>query len=880
MKPHLLRPVFWSLCLPVGLFALSACRDSAPRLPEKMPLHSDWTFRQADTGQWLPAKVPGTVHHDLLRHGLIPDPFVGTNEDSVQWVEKKDWEYRCSFALDEKRLARQGQELVFEGLDTYADIYLNDTILGSADNMFRTWRFPVKDRLRLGENSLRVVFRSPIEAVDSAWKALGYELPGGVRTMARKAAFHYGWDWGPRLVTSGIWRSVHLESWDAARLSDWHVQFHEVGKDTAFLTAHAVVRSFDGDRKVKLKLWRDAFFDGKIWTDGEDQLLGETEATLREGDNRISVNGNIASPQLWWCSGLGAPNLYRLRLEVLDEYPRQIDISEKSIGLRKIELVHDEDEHGKSFYFRLNGLPVFAKGANYIPRHSLQSGTTEEDCERLLQDAAAVNMNMLRVWGGGIYEEDYFYRRCDEMGLLVWQDFMFACAMYPGEGPFLENVRQEASDNVRRLRDHPCIALWCGNNENSEAWHNWGWRDPLTPPQVEKVWADYQKLHYEVLRPVVEEHGGGVRFWESSPLYGRAEQRSFTHGDAHYWGVWHDGEPFETYAQRVPRFMSEFGFQSFPDLHTIASYADSAERSLTSPVMMAHQKHPRGNQLIRSYMEKYYQPAKDFSGFVYLSQMLQAEGICAGIEAHRRSRPYCMGTLYWQLNDCWPVASWSGRDFYGRWKALHYRLKDAFSPTLLSAVQENGRLRLFGIQDPLADLSATLTVEAMDFHGKIIFSEKKEVALPAASSSVVWERPLAEMGIGESEKRRTFVRFRLTNAAGNELSVRFFYWEKTKLLQLPVQECTAEVLPAENGLFPVKINARSLQRGVALQAEVPGRWSDNFFEMAPGETRTVYFTPEKNIAQLTVPRIRTLNGETLVSHPRCGNCGADGRLRR
>jgi beta-mannosidase len=477
---------------------------------------------------------------------------------------------------------------------------------------------------------------------------------------------------------------------------------------------------------------------------------------------------------------------------------------------------------------------------------------------------------MLRVWGGGIYEDDYFYRRCDELGLMVWQDFMFACAMYPGDEHFLENVRQEALDNVERLRNHPCLALWCGNNENSEAWHHWGWQAPFTPAQREKVWEDYQKLHYEVLKPVVEAHSGGLRFWESSPLYGRAEARSFTHGDAHYWGVWHDGEPFETYAQKVPRFMSEFGFQSFPDPHTIAAFADSSTRTLLSPVMLAHQKHPRGNQLIQRYMDAYLPPAEDFAGFAYRSQLLQAEGICAGIEAHRRARPYCMGTLYWQLNDCWPVASWSGRDFYGRWKALHHRLRDAFAPTLLSATVEKDRLRLHAVHDTLAEEAATLSVEGMDFEGNLFFSEKISVVLQAASAAVVWERPLAEMGVARADQKRTFVRFRLLDAQGRELASRLFFWEKAKFLQLPLQQCMVSVQPAANGAFPVTIGAATLQKGVALEAAVPGRWSDNYFDLAPGESRTLLFTPETPIGYLQQPKLRTLNPEPKGNRPAFG----------
>lgn len=847
-------------CLLLCMALLPACHENA-RLsgPQRRYLHDNWSFRQMGRDDWAPANVPGNVHDDLMRQNRLPDPFFRANEDSVQWVEKADWEYRCTFVVSEKQMAQAGQALVFEGLDTYAEVFLNEQAVAQTDNMFRTWRLPVRGILRPGENQLRIVFRSPLAAADSAWRALGYELPGSIRVMTRKAAFHYGWDWGPRLVTSGVWRPVYLETWDEARIARWHVQQHTPAPDTAYLTAHAEVESFAPDARVTLKLWQDAFFDGEKWTENPPLLLGETDATLQTGKNQVSVNGNIAAPKRWWCQGLGPSNLYRLRLEVAKGGGRLLDDSSKAIGLRQVEVVHEADAQGKSFYFKLNGVPVFAKGANYIPQHSLQSRVAHAHYDALLADAVAANMNMLRVWGGGIYEDDYFYQRCDQLGLLVWQDFMFACAMYPGDTAFLENVRQEATDNVRRLRDHPCIALWCGNNENAEAWHHWGWQQPFNEAQKRRIWDDYQALHYAVLKPVVDAHSGGLRFWESSPLYGRAEGRSLAHGDSHYWGVWHDGEPFETYAQKIPRFMSEFGFQSFPDWRTIEAFTDSSDRELLSPVMMVHQKHPRGNPLIKKYMDLYYHPAKDFPAFAYLSQMLQAEGICFGIEAHRRARPYCMGSLYWQLNDCWPVASWSGRDFYGRWKALHYRLREAFAPVLLSPVLAGDTLRVVGLNDTLSERPGVLDVAVLDFLGKTFFSEKKDVVLTPASAANLWEKPLAALGLAKKDRQKVFVRFRLTAPNGQLLSERLFFLDKAKNLALPAPIYRIEQAPATDGSYRVTVRAETLVRGLALYAAVPGRWSNNYLDLAPGQTVTLAFTPDMPAAALAPPTATSLN---------------------
>ncbi|UUZ86276.1 hypothetical protein LJK88_24420 [Paenibacillus sp. P26] len=416
---------------------------------------------------------------------------------------------------------------------------------------------------------------------------------------------------------------------------------------------------------------------------------------LAQGMNRVELEVRVEQPKLWWCRGLGNPYLYTFQAQPLD---RDRIVAEKSVrtGLRSMKLVRQQDVEGTSFYIELNGLPVFAKGANHIPNDSFITEVTYERYKHEVGAAVESNMNMLRVWGGGIYEQDAFYELCDEYGSLVWQDFMFACSMYPGDEAFLANVRAEAEENVKRLRNHPCIALWCGNNEIDTAWSHydeqagWGWKQQYTADLRERIWADYEAVFHRILPEAVEEYAPGTAYWPSSPMTGLTGDRtqhahsSTTSGDIHYWGVWHAVEPFEKYNVHIGRFMSEYGFQSFPEYRSVRAYAEEKDLALESEVMLAHQKNGRGNQLIKQYMDMYLPGPKDFPSFLYLSQVLQAEAMKTAIEAHRRRKPFCMGSLYWQMNDCWPVASWAGMDYYGRWKALQYYAKRSFSDILLS----------------------------------------------------------------------------------------------------------------------------------------------------------------------------------------------------
>jgi beta-mannosidase len=803
-----------------------------------------WSLRAvngpAGFGDWLPAEVPGCVHTDLLRAGKIPDPFYGTNEKALQWIEHTDWEYRSTFAADAALLRRERIEIVFQGLDTFADVSVNGVRVLSADNMFRSWRADIKPRVVAGTNTVLVHFRSPIAATKPAYDRLGYTLPAVndqapemVSMFARKAPYHYGWDWGPRFVTSGIWRPATIEAWDVARLDEVQVYQRALDDARARLEVAAVVTAAHaGHARVTVGL-------------PGGPALGTADKVLVHGRNEVRLEVVIDKPERWWPNGLGAQKLYTLETSLaVDGVTR--GRRQTRIGLRTLEVVNRHDAGGKTFTVVVNGAPVFMKGANWIPADSFVTRVTEEKYRSLLQAAASANMNMVRVWGGGIYEDERFYALCDELGLLVWQDFMFACSMYPGDAPFVENVRQEAIENVRRLRNHPSLALWAGNNEVEAAWQQWGWpaRFHLGKAAQATIWNDYKRVFHEVLPRVVAAEDPGRFYTRSTPSANEdgVAPGKMGWGDMHYWGVWHAEAPYEAYAGNVSRFMSEYGFQSFPTLPSVARYAPPSEWRIDSPVMLSHQRHPRGNALVRTYMDRDFRAPKDFGAFLYLSQVSQANVIQFGAEAHRRRMPYNMGSLYWQLDDCWPVASWSSIDHDGTWKALQYAARRFFAPVLVSPVDDNGTLRVFVVSDRRTDLPAHLTLRLVDLDGGgDRWRFERDVTVRALASEPQFSAGRRDILKGVDASHVVLVA-ELT-AGGGLLSRNLFYFQKARDLALPSPELAVAVAPHRIGAT-VKVTARRFARAVWLSTpDGDGAFSDNFFDLLPGETATVEWTP-------------------------------------
>ncbi len=799
-----------------------------------LQLTSDWKFKSMDkSGQFLPAKVPGTIHTDLFENGLIPHPFVGNNELELQWISDERWQYVLEFELTKKQLKNQNIDLVFEGLDTYAAIYLNREKIDVTDNAFRTWKYDVKKLLKK-KNQLVISFLPTNIYEEEAKSKIPYKLPEGNRIFTRKAQFQYGWDWGPKYNTMGIWRPVYLEFWNDGKLNDVYVKQTKLSENIAVLSVD-----------LELKNSKKGILKAEIYLN--DELKVEKELGLNSEIENLSIPITIKDPKLWWTHNLGDPYLYEFKVQIRDLKGKLLDEKIVKKGIRTIELVTKKDEFGESFYFKINGEPVFMKGANYIPQSSFQSWVSDEHYEKLLSDVVESNMNMLRVWGGGIYEDDYFYELCDEKGILVWQDFMFACAMYPGDEAFLDNVKQEAIDNVKRLRNHSSIALWCGNNESSEGWHRWGWQDGRSEAEKAEIWGNYQKLFNGILPEIVKELTD-LPYWETSPKFGRGDKRYISEGDAHDWWIWHDGHPFENLEEKTPRFMSEFGFQSFPSLEVIKFINGGDSTSISSEEFKNHQKHSRGFDIIRTYMERDFPVPTNEEDYVYVSQLVQAYGISKGIEAQRRNKPYTMGSLYWQLNDVWPAVSWSGIDAFGNWKPLQHYVKKRFDDVVTSVVYKDGTLDIYVINDLITEYNTEVDVRIINFEGKVLRNEILKFYLKPNESKVVGSLDLNEF---KGMENQILI---LTNI--NQKYGGTHYLVKPKDLDLKKTPVNFNVLDS-NKSKSLYISSTSLLKDVSIHTKSNG--SFYFEEIIPDHSVFIPITIDYENFNLEEIEIKSLN---------------------
>ncbi len=804
-----------------------------------LPLQANWEFSQGGTGKWLAAEVPGTVHQDLIRHQQLPNPFWGTNEKKIQWVEEKDWEYRTQFQLTAGQLAHDAVQLVFEGLDTYADVYLNGSLILRSDNMFVGHVVDVKPVLRAGDNRLHIYFHSPIRQTLPQWESTGFNYPADndhhekkLSIYTRKAPYSYGWDWGIRMVTSGIWRPVSLRMFNTATIDDVHHQQLSLTDEKASVVNTLQINNVSGEFK-QTELVVRYLLDGKV-------AAGDTKSlTLMPGGNKVDIPLEILKPQRWMPRGWGKPVLYQQEV-VLRQNGKDVAVYRQKIGLRTVRLVNEEDQWGQSFYFEVNGIPIYAKGANYIPSDAMLPSVTPERYRLLFENITRANMNMIRVWGGGAYEDNLFYELADENGILVWQDFMFGCTTYPHDPTFMKRVEQEVAYNITRLRNHASLAMWCGNNEILEGMHHWGWEKRYTKQVYDEMFVGYDHLFRDLLPNAVATYDPGRSYIHGSPLtsnWGRPE--SWSRGDSHNWGVWYGRKPFESFDTDLGRFMSEFGFQSFPEMKTIASFADSADYAIESEVMNAHQKSSIGNSLIKTYMERDYILPEKFEDFVYVGSVLHGRGMRYGFEAQRRNRPYCMGTLYWQLNDSWPVVSWSSIDYYNNWKALHYHTSKAFAPVLISPMQRNDSLRIYLVNDLLEEKTAlTLELQWTSFTGKKIKSVRLPVTMTANSSTVVYEAAMKSLLTAE-QRRESYLVMRLVDAKGKVLAGDVYFFNKTKDLNLP-QPSVRISLKEVKGTYELTLKSAKLAKDVFVEIPVHGaQFTDNFFDLLPGETKKI-----------------------------------------
>lgn len=798
-------------------------------------LSGEWRLASADGQHDAPITLPGDVHSALKAAGIIPDPYFGRNEEAVQWVAERDWMIERSVFLES---AEGRWYLDVDYLDTVAVVFVNDIPVLSADNCFRRYRPDVSQALQPGENRIRILFHSSIAAGAERQARQPFFVPYSTANspiangnMLRKPQCHFGWDWNIAIAPLGLYGTIALRKLDPARIE--HLETEQVHHD-------------DGSVDLHVRLTLHAFEPSVVPVHFEfDAQRERLDCGIAAGQTVISHVFTVEKPRLWWPAGSGEQALYTLSAEIPGE------TLTRQIGLRTVTLITDPDEAGARFAFRVNGRELFCRGANWIPADALFSRTSQARTGDLLRSAAAAHMNMIRVWGGGFYEADWFYDLCDELGLMVWQDFMFACNLYPCSEDFLANVAQEVDYQVRRLSSHPSIALWCGDNELVGA---------LTWFQESRDNRDRYLVAYDRLNRVIEQgvrkaHPQGI-WWPSSPASGYLDYGDAWHadgsGDMHYWSVWHENKSFANYLTVKPRFCSEFGFQSYTSMPVIETFAEKDDLNIASPVIELHQKNAGGNERIAATMFRYFRFPKDFANFVYLSQIQQGLAIKTAVDYWRSLKPHCMGTLYWQLNDTWPVASWSSLDYGGGWKALHYMARRFFQPVNVVAIpSEDGSSIALSMVNDTPD---TVTLEAELF---ALTLSGRRLPLKTVTGSASADRAIALVEVAQADIPADALlgwRFAAANGTAGEghLSVLPY-----KALELEPPGLALNVRPLPDGTYEVSVTAAGLALFVVIEADRPGRCSDNAFDLAGGETRRIIFTPADGAGSGAVPQFRT-----------------------
>ncbi len=786
-----------------------------------------------DENPALPCTLPGDIHSTLLKADIIADPYWGTNELDMQWVGKLDWILSRSFTVTEEQLHDTRPILTLSMADTIITIAVNDTVIGTTYNQFRRWRFDLTDHLKVGENRIALHFTSAEAYAKAEAAKLPYPIPYSVypvyakhRNLIRKTQCHFGWDWGPCILAMGVYEPITLDFVNEGLIESVHIETRPTEDDRWTVTA-AVRYNAVSDQSLNVRL--------EIAS-----TVQEGKVSVERGQNLLTFRLTVTGVQRWWPAGHGKAVLYPLTVTIGEQ------TATRRIGFRTLEVKTIEDaEGGRSMTFSVNGVDIFAKGANWIPFDAFPSRLTDDRYEQLLQAAVDANMNMLRVWGGGMYEKEVFYDLCDEKGLLIWQDCMFSCSMYPATPEFLENVEAEIRHQVERLAHHASLALWCGNNEDLGAitWYE------ESRANRDRYVIDYDRLNEGVVGRVIQEQDPNRTWWPSSPSAGVGDfSDNWTcdkRGDMHFWSVWHDGSPFEEYYTITPRFVSEFGFQSFPSLSTVKSYADEEEHNLTSVVMEHHQKNPRGNSIIIENFTRYYRFPSSFSQMLYLSQVQQAKAMRMAIEYWRTTMPHCMGTLYWQLNDNWPVASWSSIDYTGKWKLLHYAAKHFYSPALPIAYQkEEGIVEVYVVNDgPKAVKDAKLSVKLATYDGKKLGKQEYRQDFDRYSSTHLCTIDLNKKK--KLEKENTFIYLKLKS---DDLYIEnSLMLAKPKESRLQDPQIKVEVAAAPGG-FSVTLSCLKAAFQVALDAEaLKGTFSDNLFDIRPTAQKVVSFKAKEKI---------------------------------
>ncbi|EFM12517.1 glycoside hydrolase family 2 immunoglobulin domain protein beta-sandwich [Paenibacillus curdlanolyticus YK9] len=813
-----------------------------------LDLCGPWQMRKLGEQKWIQATVPGSVYFDLLNAGRMEDPYYRANDLEAIELSEFDYEYRRTFELGEAIVSQDRVLLRFEGLDTLTEIELNGKAIAHTDNMHRTYEFDVKGLVQSGANELRVLFRSPLAFIREKQQANPIWGANGVEGFPhlRKAHYMFGWDWGPALPDMGIWRAVSIVGMSEARLDEVYVtQQHE--EDLVQLDVRIGLDNWSGDLlTVELALHAP----------NGDTLVERTMMASAVEHVPLTVH----YPEIWWPNGFGEQPLYAFEVVVKDGSGTELDRKDLRIGLRTITVTQQADQWGRSFSFCVNGYDIFAMGGNYIPEDNMIARGSRERTERLIQDCVAANFNCIRVWGGGYYADDHFYDLCDEYGLIVWQDLMYACAVYDFTDEFRANITEETIQNMKRIRHHASLGMWCGNNEMEWAWVDWDLNQSL------KLKADYIKQFEVVLPEIAKQVDPNTFYWLASPSsMGSFDQpNSENYGDMHDWSIWHGRKPFTDFRNRYPRFMSEFGLQSFPSMKTIDTFALPEDRNIFSYVMEDHQKHPDGLAPMVHYISQYFKLPSGFEQFPYVSQLIQAEGVRYGVEHWRRNRGRCMGATYWQLNDSWPVASWASIDYYGRWKALHYAAKRFFAPVLVSAFEEGAAAELHVSNEQLGSVDGTLAWSLRDRQSAIVASGEVKVNAKALSSASIVSLDLTAYLDTLEKKRSHYLAYALI-ADGETVSSNATIFVPAKHFELLPATLTS-IVEDRGETFEIQLRASAFAMFVELElSEADGVFSDNYFHLSAGEVRLVTLAKSSLSQPLTKEQVeQQLHMRSLV----------------
>lgn len=811
----------------LSLFLFVSCGEKRTN-PLIQNLDQSWVVTTDTLDIKMQVDIPSVIQADMYENGLIPHPYKSNVEPQLHWIPQHECTYTLDFEAEDYILNENVVELVFEGLDTYADVWLNGKKLLHADNMFRTYSCDVKDIIK-EKNNIKIKFYPFDKERDSLIETYRLRFPEKYAVM-RKAAYQNGWDWAPRYMNMGIWQPVYLKAWTRSTICSASVITNEIHEDKADLFFEACIKA-DEEHSVRLQLFQE-----------EEKILDKS-IDLTAGTNYYSFPFEVADPKLWNPNELGEQNFYSFYFKMVDNDKEKI-IEERNItmGIRTIEMVEEPDSIGTAFYFKVNGTPLYMKGANYIPEEMITSWMSREKTKKLLEQCVGdAHMNMLRVWGGGIYPPDYFFEICDSLGILVWQDFMFAGSTYPYTDEFIDNVREEAKKQVIRLKNHPSLALWCGNNEVSEGYYNWGWQKSMnwSDEDYKEMKDGYDKLFEEMLAEVVSTYDKSRPYWPSSPKNGWGRAASLTEGDVHYWGVWWGELPYEMYIEKVGRFNSEFGYQSYPSMATLKMIDDNP--SFDNEVIQAHQKHNRGEKLIMDHVLRYFGEPKDFEDYVYLSQLSQAFGMNIAISAQRSSRPRSMGSLYWQLNDAWTSISWSSIDYLGNKKALHYKLDEMYAPLLLGLNDKGDDMYEVWVSNDLQrDIKGRVRIVVEDMRGNQMFAFS-EVADVKANDCYRLPNNV-NIDVLNKSKSECYARI-IFMEDDTILSERIHFFTYPKDLELIATELDPEIA-IQDGKYYIKFQSDVFVKDLFIESSEPGDFSKNFFDVIPNITQTVVFEPE------------------------------------